>query len=134
MIDWITSEMNKQFFLNQYYSKLIELSVELSGEELFKNVWVSNVEYTFDTLKGIKKVKDLDDLERNLWEVRGTTPEGKQLPESMYETDELYQEIEEIRTILTKIEEEIQKKCLDYYIDYVHDYSTAEIKNFSIMK
>jgi hypothetical protein len=127
IIKWITSELTKQPFLNEHLSNLTSMHVHLQGEILFDDVYVSAVSCTFTTPLGVKTFEDIEDIDQLIWDVYSLDS----IPE-VYETREFYQQVRAIRKITSYLSEHIQQKCLDYYIDHIHDYATGDIISYTI--
>lgn len=127
IIQWVTSELEKHPFLKEHLGHLKRIHVQLQGEILFDDAYVSAVSFTFDTSLGEKTFNDIEDIDQLVWDYHHLHSIKYD-----YETKEFHQQLNEIRSITSGLAEEMQPKCLDYYIDCIHDYTTGEITSYTI--
>jgi len=127
IIQWVTSELEKHPFLKEHLGYLKHMHVRLEGEILFDDAYVSAVSFTFDTSLGEKTFNDIEDIDQFIWDYYQATWLNDE-----YETVEFHVEVNKIRSITLRLAEQMQPKCLDYYIDHIHNYETGDITSYTI--
>ena len=128
LLKMLVNSYKKEHILDDFIEDIVGFEVYLHGEDVFKDVYISRIALSIQTKGyGYYEVDDLDEVEQILWD-------AWQFQKMLKTEDEMELLTHQVRNHIRGFEENLKKEVLDFYIDHLYDYATAEIRNIVYKK